>query len=146
MNYLIAYPAEIQAQQLLEPYGYAHILPRPQGQTWDDYAWNGSNGMIGGAMIIHHYEDRPATGIDGKPITVRAPVPADQWFWVSLLNPGTDADLWARFSGQPMIELDMRRQPGAVRRPSDFVSRSVHLSFDINLISGPITPVWAGDR
>jgi hypothetical protein len=59
INYLIGFPSEIQAQQLLEPYGYAHIVtPRPAGQNWDDYAWNGSNGMVGGTKIVHHWEDR----------------------------------------------------------------------------------------
>ena len=31
-------------------------------------------------------------------------------------------------------------------RPSDFVSRSAHLSFDIDQITGPISPIWAGQH
>lgn len=147
LNYLVAFPSEIQAQQLLEPFGYAHVVtPRPPGQSWDDYAWNGSNGMIGGCKIVHHWEDKAATGIDGQPTIIRAPVLTDSWFWVSLLNQAADNALWARFSGQPIIELDMTRQPGPVERPSDYVSRSAHLSFDIDAITGPITPIWAGQH
>src|SRR3954470_20599314 len=97
INYLIGFPSEIQAQQLLEPYGYAHIVqPRPPGQNWDDYAWNGNNGMVGGPPLSRHGEARAGTGPDGPPTAVRAPVPTDSWFWVSLLTPATDADLWAR--------------------------------------------------
>jgi hypothetical protein len=138
MNYLIAFPAEIQAMQLLEPYGYAHMLPRPEGQTWDDYAWNQGNAMLGGTKIILSYQDGPAD-LFGRP--TRVPVYESTYFWVSLVSRETDGDLWARFSGQPIIEVDPSRTGN---KPSDFVTRSAHLSFNLDAIKGPVTPIWAG--
>jgi hypothetical protein len=141
VNYIIAFPAEIQAMQMLEPYGYARILPRPEGQSWDDYAWNPSNGMIGGTKIVLDYTDGVRIGPGGQEVQIKVPVYESTYFWCSLIARQEDGDLWARFSGQPIIEID----PSAVGdKPSDFVIRSAHLSFDIDAIAGPITPVWAG--
>ena len=140
MMYMIAFPAEIQAQQLLEPYGYAHIVvPRPEGQTWDDYAWNQGNAMMSGCKIITGYTN----GTDGLGNPARIPVYDTQWFWVSLLSRAADGDLWARFSGQPMIEWDFTRPPATPVKPSNFVSRAVHLAWSVDALKG-ISPVWAG--
>ena len=114
MIYLIGFPAEIQAQQLLEPYGYAHIVvPRPAGQTWDDYAWNQCNGMIGGTKIILCYQTAPTLR---QP--TRIPVYETTWFWCCLIKAGRDDALFNRFSGQPIIEIDETNTP---RRPAQAV-------------------------
>ena len=129
MIYIIGFPAEIQAQQLLEPYGYAHIVvPRPAGQSWDDYAWNQSSGMKGGTKIILDYTD--GTDFMGNPI--RVPVYETTWFWCCLIRPGGDEAMFQRFSGQPIIEI-----------LEDGIGRAYHLSFDPATIKG-ISPIWAG--
>ena len=143
MIYLIAFPAEIQAMQLLEPYGYAHILPRPPGQSWDDYAWNGSNGMIGGSKIILDYRDGTITGPGGDQIPARIPVVETTYFWCCLIKAGRDDPLFDRFSGQPIIEIDETNTPSVPPKPSDYIERAYHLSFDPDTIKG-ISPVWAG--
>lgn len=128
-SYLIGFPAEIQAQQLLEPYGYAHIVvPRPPGQSWDDYAWNEGNGMKGGTKIILSYTD----GTDSYGNPIRVPIVETTWFWCNVISPEPDEALFNRFSGQPIIEIF-----------EDGIGRAYHLAFDINSIKG-ISPVWAG--
>ena len=128
-SYLIAFPAEIQAMQLLEPYGYAHIVvPRPEGQTWDDYAWNEDSGMKGGTKIILSYKD----STDGFGNPTRIPVYETTWFWCNVISVEPDEALFQRFSGQPIIEIT-----------EDGIGRAYHLAFDINTIKG-ISPVWAG--
>ena len=140
MIYLIAFPAEIQAMQLLEPYGYAHIVwPRPEGQSWDDYAWNGASGMQGGTKIILSYQD--GTNSFGQP--TRVPVYETTWFWCCLIKAGRDDPLFDRFSGQPIIEIDETNAPGNPPKPSDYIERAYHLSFDPATIKG-ISPIWAG--
>lgn len=120
MIYVIGFPAEIQAQQLLEPYGYAHILPRPPGQSWDDYAWNDRNGMKGGTKIILSY------AADGTPVYETT------YFWSCVISAKPDEPLFQRFSGQPIFEV---LETG--------IGRAYHLSFDPQTIKG-IAPVWAG--
>ena len=129
-SYLIAFPAEIQAMQLLEPYGYAHIVvPRPAGQSWDDYAWNEDSGMKGGTKIILSYKDGPPDFL-GNP--TRVPVVETTWFWCNVISPQPDEALFQRFSGQPIIEIT----------PTG-IGRAYHLAFDVNTIKG-ISPIWAG--
>ena len=136
MIYVIGFPAEIQAMQLLEPYGYARILPRPPGQSWDDYGWNQVNAMVGGSNVILSYTN----GIDPKGNPARVPVFETTYFWCCLINPQTHEDLFQRFSGQPIIEIDEKRTG---TKPSDFITRAYHLSFDPNTIKG-LSPLWAG--
>ena len=69
INYLISYSDEERAMMELTPFGYAVIVPDPEGETGGEviYAWNQGAAMVGGAGIILSYKGSTKPGFDGEP-------------------------------------------------------------------------------
>ena len=64
INTLIAFADEDRALMELEPFGYAHIVAPPEGETGGEvvYAWNQGTAMVGGAGIILSYKQQTVPG------------------------------------------------------------------------------------